>query len=178
MEMAKLVFPSRPTQVFIPLCAEWVGTFLSPLIFYYKHRERHRVHLVEELEKFSELASLSQSQAWKPGCAPFHPLSGPGALRAECKTLPPNCCLENLIVSVVSWKNKEHRAVLFCLHYVFLCPVFKIIAYESVREHVRVYRIWWCPCSCNLNLLYTELSVLMCFIICLDGYYVNARGAM
>lgn len=108
----------------------------------------------------------------------FHPLSGPGALRAECKTLPPNCCLENLIISVVSWKNKEHRAVLFCLHYVFLCPVFKIIAYESVREHVRVYRIWWCPCSCNLNLLYTELSVLMCFIICLDGYYVNARGAM
>lgn len=106
-------FPvDTPKSLYPCVLNEYEPSFF-PLTFYCKSREHHRVHLVENLEKFSELAGIIQSQAWKLGCTPFHPLSGPGALRAECKTLLQNCSLENLIISVVSWKNKECRAGLF-----------------------------------------------------------------
>ena len=39
-----------------------------------------------------------------------------------------NCRLEKLIISVVSCKNKEWKAVLFCLHCVFKCLYVSVIA--------------------------------------------------
>lgn len=111
---------SQSTQPSLHIPVFWRSTNLHlSLAFHYKSRERHGVRLVEGLEKFSELAGISQSQAWKPGCAALHPLSGPGALRAECKTLPQNWCLENLIISVVS---KECKAVLFLFALCFQMP--------------------------------------------------------
>lgn len=123
-------------NLYIPVC--WMSKNLP---FYFWISVKNIEKTVEftrsswDLEKLKYLAGISQNQAWQPGCMPFQSLlSRPGILHTECRKLPQNCHLENLIISVVSWKNRNAGL------YFFVCIVFSNVLH-FIRGHVRVYSL-------------------------------------